>query len=162
PNFLWRAQSMGIPTFLVNARLSERSYRGYKRFGFLFRPLFASFTGVGAQNQGDAAKLRELGCRPEAIQVVGNLKFDAAKLDERRRVDVPELLGKIGAPGGGLILVGGSTHEGEEVLLGEVFLRLRERFPDLFLVLAPRHFERCREVGRELVARGLKCAYRSE
>src|SRR5713226_6228932 len=45
PNFLWRARDLGKPIFLVNARLSDRSYRGYKRFGFLFRPLFASFTG---------------------------------------------------------------------------------------------------------------------
>jgi len=57
PNFLWRANQMQIPVFLINARLSQKSYRGYKRFGFLFRPLFASFTGVGAQNEEDAAKL---------------------------------------------------------------------------------------------------------
>jgi 3-deoxy-D-manno-octulosonic-acid transferase len=162
PNFLWRARSMGIPVFLVNARLSDRSFRGYKRFGFLFRPLFASLAGVGTQNQADAAKLQELGCRPEATHVVGSLKFDAAKLDERRRVDVPELLAKVGVPPGARILVGGSTHPGEEALLADQFLRLRARFPDLFLVLAPRHFERSREVGRELNARGLKCSYRSE
>ncbi len=89
PNFLWRARALGIPLLLANARLSDRSYRGYKRFGFLFRPLFASFAGVGAQNEADAARLREVGCRPEAIRVVGNLKFDAARLDERRTLDVP-------------------------------------------------------------------------
>jgi 3-deoxy-D-manno-octulosonic-acid transferase len=66
PNFIWRLRDMRIPAFLVNARLSDRSYRGYRRFGFLFRPLFASFEGVGAQNEADAARLRELGCRPEA------------------------------------------------------------------------------------------------
>ena len=63
--FLWRARDLGIPLFLVNARLSDRSYRGYKRFGFLFRPLFASFAGVGAQNEGDAARLRELGAKQD-------------------------------------------------------------------------------------------------
>ena len=131
-------------------------------FGFLFRPLFASFAGVGAQNEADAARLRELGCRPEAIRVVGNLKFDAAKLDERRLLDVPALLRQLGVPAGAPVLVGGSTHAGEEALLAEQFLRLRERFPDLFLVLVPRHFERSREVGRELEARGVKFAYRNE
>ena len=60
------------------------------------------------------------------------------------------------------ILVGGSTHDGEEALLAEQFLRLRTRFPDLFLVLVPRHFERSREVGRELRQRGVKFVYRSE
>jgi len=161
PNFLWRARDMGIPIFLVNARLSQRSYRGYKRFGSLFRPLFGSLAGVGAQNEADAASLRELGCRPERIRVVGSLKYDAAKLDERRLVDVPAMLGQLGLAPGARILLGGSTHRGEEALLAEQFLRLRARFPDLFLVLVPRHFERCREVGRELEARGVKFVYRN-
>ena len=162
PNFIWRARNLHIPLFLVNARLSDRSYRGYKRFGFLFRRLFATFAGVGAQNEGDAARLRELGCRPEAIQVVGSLKFDAAKLDERRPLDVAAMLRQLGVPPRARLLVGGSTHAGEEGILAEIFLHLRERFPDLFLVLVPRHFERSREVGRELSARGVKFAYRSE
>ncbi len=162
PNFLWRAQDYGLPVFLVNARLSPGSYRGYKRAGFLFRPLFGSLAGVGCQNEADAARLRELGCRPEAIRVVGNLKYDAAKLEERRLIDVPELLRQIGVPAGARLLVGGSTHAGEEAILAEIFVRLRERFPDLFLVLVPRHFERGKEVGRELSARGVKFIYRSE
>jgi 3-deoxy-D-manno-octulosonic-acid transferase len=148
--------------FLVNARLSERSYPRYKMFGFLFRPLFASFKGVGAQNEADAVKLRELGCRPEAIRIVGSLKFDAAKLEERRVLDVPGMLRQLAVPAGARVLVGGSTHAGEEALLGDLFLKLRERFPDLFLVLVPRHFERSREVGRELEARGIRFVYRNE
>lgn len=162
PNFLWRAQYRRVPVFLVNARLSEPSFRGYRRFGLLFRPLFASLTGVGCQNEADAARLRRLGCRPEAIRVVGNLKFDAAELVERRLLDVPRLLRQAGVPSDARILVGGSTHAGEEALLADVFRRLRARFPDLFLVLVPRHFERGKEVGRELESRGIKFVYRSE
>jgi 3-deoxy-D-manno-octulosonic-acid transferase len=162
PNFLWRARDLGIPVFLVNARLSDRSYRGYQRFGFLFRPLFAALTSVGAQNEADAAKLRNLGCRPEAIHIVGSLKFDAAKLDERRLLNVPALLRQLGVRAGARVIVGGSTHPGEEAILADQFLRLRGQFPDLFLVLVPRHFERSREVGRELEARALRFAYRSE
>jgi len=144
PNFLWKARQLGIPVFLVNARLSDRSYPRYLLFGFLFRKLFASFTGVGAQNEADAARLLRLGCRPEAIQIVGSLKYDAAKLEERRLVDVPEMFRKLGVPPGARVLVGGSTHAGEELLLAQCYLRLRARFPDLFLVLVPRHFERSR------------------
>lgn len=162
PNFLWRAHDYNWPVFLVNARLSDRSYRGYKRFAFLFKPIFALFAGVGAQNEADAAKLRELGCRPEAIQIVGSLKFDAAKLDEIRLLNVPAMLRQLAVPPGAPILIGGSTHSGEEAILAEQFLRLRKRFPDLFLILVPRHFERGHEVGRELDARGVKFAYRSE
>lgn len=162
PNFIWRANERNTPLFLVNARLSDRSYRGYKRFGGLFKPLFASFTGVGAQNEADAVKLRELGCRPEAINIVGSLKFDAAKIDERRLLDVSRMLRQLGVPEGARLLVAGSTHAGEEAILAEQFLRLRQRFPDIFLVLVPRHFERGKEVGRELTERGVKFIYRSE
>ncbi len=162
PNFITRARQQEIPLFLVNARLSDRSYRGYKRFGFLFRPLFAAFTGVGAQNEADAARLRTLGCRPEVIRVVGSLKFDAARIDEKRPIDVPALLRQLGVAADAQLLIGGSTHAGEEGILAGIYLRLRERFPKLFLILVPRHFERSREVGRELEARGVKFAYRSE
>jgi 3-deoxy-D-manno-octulosonic-acid transferase len=114
------------------------------------------------QSNEDAVRVRELGCSPEAIHVVGSLKYDAAKLDERLPLDVPSLLRRLGVPPEARLLVGGSTHAGEEALLAEQFLRLRSRFPDLFLVLVPRHFERSKEVGRELKQRGVKFVYRSE
>jgi len=161
PNFLWRARDLKVPVFLANARLSDRSLRGYKRFGFLFQPLFASLAGVGCQNKEDAARLREAGCRPEAVHVVGNLKFDAAKLDERRTLDVPALFRQLGVPPDAPVLVGGSTHDGEEVLLADMARRLRARFPNLFLVLVPRHFERSQEVGQKLRQRGVKFACRN-
>jgi 3-deoxy-D-manno-octulosonic-acid transferase len=162
PNFLWTAQHLGIPTFLVNARLSEKSFRGYRRWGFLFRPIFASFSGVGCQNEADAARLRELGCRPEAIEVVGSLKFDAAKLEERRLIDVSRLLGQLGVPPDAPVIVGGSTHAGEEGILAEAFVRLRSRFPKLFLIVVPRHFERGKEAGREIAEKGVRFAYRKD
>lgn len=162
PNFLWRARDLGIPLFLINARLSERSFRGYRRGSFIFRKLFASFAGVGTQSETDATRLRELGFRPEAIHVVGSLKYDAAKLDEKRVLDVPAMLRQIGVPEGAQLLVCGSTHPGEEALLAEQFLELRKQFPKLFLVLVPRHFERGKEVGRELQELGVKFIFRSE
>jgi len=162
PNFLWRAHELHIPVFLVNARLSKRSYRGYKRFGLLFRPLFRKFAGVGCQNDADAQRLIELGCRPETVHVVGNLKFDAAKLEERRLVDVPALLRQVGVAPSSRILVAGSTHAGEESIMGQVFMRLKNVFPDLFLVVVPRHFERGKEAGRDLSQQGVRFIYRSE
>jgi 3-deoxy-D-manno-octulosonic-acid transferase len=162
PNFIWRAQSQRTPLFLVNARLSDRSFRGYQRFGFLFRPLFAAFTGVGAQNEADAARLRELGFRPDAIRLTGSLKFDAAKLEERRALDVPAMFRQLGVRDGVPVLVCGSTHNGEEGILADLFLRLRQQFPDLFLVLVPRHQERSRAVAAELESRNINYVYRNE
>ncbi len=162
PNFLWRAKRLGIPLFLANARISDRSFPRYKRFGFLFRELFGAFVGVGCQNEADAQRLREVGCRPEAVRVLGNLKFDAAKLGERRTLNVPALFRQLGVAEDALILVAGSTHAGEEVILENIARRLRSRFPNLFLVLVPRHAERCHEVGRQLRAQGVKFIYRNE
>ena len=161
PNFLWNAADRGIPLFLVNERLSEKSFRGYKRFGFLFRPIFRSFAGVGCQNESDAARLRALGFPAEKVHALGNLKFDEAQLEERRPLNVLHLLAQLGLKKGAPVFVAGSTHAGEEAILAEIFLRLRQKFPDLFFVLVPRHFERGKEVGRELENRGVKFIYRS-
>lgn len=162
PNFLWSLQRREVPHFLVNARLSERSRRGYKRFGFLFRPLFAGFTGVGAQTEADAAMLCDLGCKREAVHVIGSLKFDAAKLDERRTLNVNGMLAQLGVPSDALIFVGGSTHDGEEKILAAVCQKLRKRFPKLFPVLVPRHHERGAAVGDDLKSIGVRFAYRKD
>jgi 3-deoxy-D-manno-octulosonic-acid transferase len=161
PNFLWRARDLKIPVFLANARLSERSFPRYKKFGWLFGPLFASFAGVSCQNEDDARQLREVGCRPENVQVVGNLKFDAAGLTEKRSLDVRSLLKQIGVADDALILVAGSTHDGEELLLVDMAARLRKKFPNFFLILVPRHFERCPELAKKLKAHGVKFILRN-
>ena len=162
PNFIWRLRDLKVPLYLANARLSDRSFPRYKRFSWLFRPLFAAFDGVGCQNEEDAQRLREVGCRPEAVQVVGNLKFDAAKLSEQRNLDVTSLLAKIGVAPGTPVLVAGSTHDGEELLLAKIVERLRVKIPNLFLILVPRHFERCKDLGAQLRAAGIKFIYRNE
>ena len=115
-----------------------------------------------ARTKPTPQRLRAVGCRPEAVQVVGNMKFDAAKLDEQRALDVPAMLRQLGVPADALMLVAGSTHDGEEIILADIVKRLREKFPKLFLVLVPRHFERCRELGQKLAARGVKFFWRSE
>jgi len=162
PNFLWKAQALGIPLFLANARLSERSYRGYKLVSFLFGPLFRAFAGIGCQNEADARRLRELGACPAAVRVVGNMKYDAARLDDHRQLDVPSMFRQLGVPADAKIIVAGSTHDGEEGLLAQTFKRLRENCPNLFLVVAPRHFERARAAGQDIAAQGVKAVFRTE
>jgi 3-deoxy-D-manno-octulosonic-acid transferase len=93
---------------------------------------------------------------------VGSLKFDAARLDDHRTLDVAAILRQLGVPQIARVLVAGSTHPGEEAMIAEQFLRLKSRFQDLFLVLVPRHFERTKDVTRELRERGVKFALRGE
>lgn len=161
PNFIWKAQKRGIPLFLANARLSRRSFRGYRRFGFLFRPLFEAFEGIGAQNDAEAERFRGVGCRADRVRVTGNLKYEAAIAVEPASINVPGLLKQVGANGDTPILIGGSTHDGEEVLLAEIAQRLRAQFPKLFLILVPRHFERSNEIARKLRERGVKLLFRT-
>jgi len=162
PNLLWQAQDRDIPLCLVNARISERSFRGYGRFAVLFRPIFSRFRAVGCQQAGDAQRLIALGFPAAAVLPVGNMKFDAAQPDARPGLDVPGLLRQIGVNTNAKLLVAGSTHPGEEAILAEMWPRLRRRFPDLFLILVPRHFERAKEAGQALAARGIPFVYRSD
>jgi 3-deoxy-D-manno-octulosonic-acid transferase len=161
PNFVWRAHDSRIPMFLINGRLSQRSYPRYRKLGFLFRQLFSKFTGVGVQTAQYARQFQEIGCRPPAVHVTGNLKFDAARIDTKQSLNVQALLRQAGAPNDALVIVAGSTHAGEEEILADMFLRLRKEFPLLFLVLVPRHFERARDAGRA-VGKKLRMVYRSE
>ena len=162
PNFLWGLQARRIPHFLVNTRISGKSYQGYRRFRFLFRRFFAGFTGVGAQSEPDAKRLVELGCNNKVVRVFGSCKFDGTGIGRDRLLDVPNLLQSLGVPVGAPLLVGGSTHSGEEEILARLTKRLRKKHPDLFLVLVPRHAERGRKVGEALARLGVHFVYRNE
>ena len=146
PNFLWTAQKKDIPVFLVNARLSERSFNGYQRFGVLFKKIFNSFATVGCCDEKDKERLIKLGCKPESVFITGNLKFDTSSAIGGGNLDVRGLLNKIGVFPNARIIVGGSTHNGEEEVLTRTFINLKKQFPDLFLILVPRHFERAKSV----------------
>ncbi|MGH7977726.1 MAG: 3-deoxy-D-manno-octulosonic acid transferase [Limisphaerales bacterium] len=161
PNFIWQARRREIPMFLANARLSDRSFSGYKRYGVLFRQLFASFEGIAAKNEAAAGRFRAVGARPESVRVSGNLKYDAAAAIEPGGLDVSSLLKQVGVDEESPILIGGSTHDGEELILAQIAGRLRAQFPNLFLVLVPRHFERSNEIARKLREAGIKLFFRT-
>ena len=161
PNLFWQAKAAGVPMHLVNARLSEKSFRGYHRFGFLFRPLFATLQSAGVHDEADAKRLAELGTESKAIAVTGNMKFDGAFEAHTDAVDARALMRKLGVADNAPVLVAGSTFEGEEILLAELLPQWREAFPDLFLVLVPRHFERASAVLEQLKSTKLKVARRT-
>ena len=162
PEFFWQAKKRGVPICLANARLSDKSHRGYRRFGFLFREHFSALRAVGAPTIADVGRLCDIGCRDEVTEMTGNMKFDGTSNNLDRKLDVPALLRRLGAVKDAPVLVGGSTHDGEERLLAEMFPRLKEYCPGLMLILVPRHFERARAVGEQLRALGQRFVFRSE
>jgi 3-deoxy-D-manno-octulosonic-acid transferase len=137
PNLLNGCFRRGIPVAVVNARISDRSWPRYRRVRFFFRPLLQRLARVLAQTETDAVRLKAIGCHPDRIAVAGNLKFDV-RVD--KEAEATRLL-KILAPDLRLI-VAGSTLDGEESALLQVWPRLLAADPQLVLVLAPRHPER--------------------
>ena len=172
PNGLWTAQDHRVPTALVNARLSPRSERRFRSFRRLAPPLFGALDLVCVPEENDRSRWQSLGVPPDQIEHTGSIKFDDAPpapavlnaspnapgADQAERAEVlATLSGSLDA----LVLLAGSTHPGEEKLLAEQYLRLRTHFPDLFLVVAPRHVERTPQIRAELETLGLRVALRT-
>jgi 3-deoxy-D-manno-octulosonic-acid transferase len=145
PGFLHALRVRRIPAVLVNARLSPQTLRSYLRFRELFTPALNVFDMICPQSKNEASRYLEVGVNPEKIGPIGNLKFDAAVQDlspqNRQRI-----LKKCGIGRDDLVWIAGSTHMGEEEIVFEVFNRIREKHPQLRLILVPRHPHRSQEV----------------
>ncbi len=153
PNLVEGCRRTGTPLAMVNARLSERSARGYRRAGSLARDAFGHLAAIGAQTEADGRRLTTLGAR--WLQVTGNIKFD---------ITPPEAMLALGETfrnriGPRQILLAASTREGEEGPLLEAFAS--QCPPEALLVLVPRHPQRFDEVARLVGRSGLKLQRRS-
>lgn len=153
PNLLFEFKRQQIPVVLVNARLSEKSFRGYRRVRFLMGSVLGCFTQILAQTPQDASRLEALGA--QSVTVMGNLKYEAPEgtLEE----SVTWLKGAAERP----VLVVASTHPDEETLLCPLLQAALEQIPQLQIILAPRHPERAGEVENLLVDRGFSVLRRS-
>ena len=163
PNLVHGAGRRGVEVSLVSARLSLKSERYYRKFRFLAAPVFAMLTRVCVQEEEDVARWRELGVEDGDIMHFGSIKYDSHGVTQP--IEVENFSALLSEQLGGIprrILLAGSTHPGEEALIGNVYCRLRERFQDLFFVVAPRHVERLEQVLADLRGIGLKPALRSE
>ena len=159
PNLAAEAHARRIPLVLVNARLSPRSERRFRRFRFFVAPTFRLLDLVCVQELEDADRWHRLGVERSRIWHTGSIKYDPADIDSNADVQgIDHLAVKPEPP----VLFGGSTHRGEEELLGKVFLRLRQKFPSLCLFIAPRHVERVREIRAQLQALSLQVGLVSE
>lgn len=160
PNLAATAKARRLPLALVNARLSPRSERRFGRFRRFVAPTFRCLDLVCVQEARDIVRWESLGVRREVIHEVGSIKYDPSQTEADLTTPL-RILANLGVVPGRPILLGGSTHPGEEEILGATFLRARAEFPDLFLILAPRHAERTAEVRAVLEGAGLRVALRS-
>ncbi len=159
PNLLRGVKRADIPIILFNGRISQRSYRFYLPLRFFFRGVLKNFAALCLKSNADRKRMVSLGADPGAIHVTGDIKFHQIvqpseiagtrlRRELRLATDVP-------------VLIAGSTHEGEEALLLQVFKELRLDLPQLILLLAPRHLQRIPRVEKVLGSQGVRWVKRT-
>ena len=149
PNLIAAAQQHGANVAVINGRLSEKSYRGYRRIARIVRPAFRNVDLIAVQNEDYAARFCRLGARPERVAITGSIKFDGART-RRDNSETQRLAQLAGIDAHDVVLLAGSTQDPEESLALSVFEKLAAEFPRLRLILVPRHPERFDEVAAML------------
>lgn len=135
PNFAIECKKRGIKLYVINGRISDSTFKTYNMFRFIFKPFLNLYTGIFTQSDDDNNKFLKLGANPETTRKMGNLKFDIKK---------PQ--GVNFDKGNSRVLLAGSTHQGEDKIVLDVFKKLKEKHSDLKLIIAPRHLTRTDEV----------------
>ena len=161
PNFIRMAKKMGIPLFLVNARVSDRSAPRYKAAKWFFGEVLGCFMRIFAQSDLDKARLVAAGAPAEKVEVTGSFKFDVAHRNEAKEKELREWVGE------GRILLGGSTWPGEDEVLLKIYKGIVEASGAAgvralpLLVIAPRHFEKADAIEANIRKYGFACVRRS-
>ncbi len=137
PNTIREFKKREIPVILINGRISEKSFKGYQKLGFFIKDILKNIDKFCMQNELYADRIMKLGAIPESITVTGNFKFDT-----RPPAVMPEWTKLLH----GRIIIAGSTHHPEEEIILNAHMNLKQDFPALTLILAPRHPERFKEV----------------
>ena len=164
PNFIRQARKYGIPVFLVNARVSDRSAPRYRLARWFFADVFRCFLRIFAQSDLDKARLVAAGAPADAVEVTGSFKFDVARRSPEKEAELRAWLAANGVREDAKVIVGGSTWPGEDEVLLKIYKRLLEkenRNGRLVLVIAPRHFEKADAVEANVRKAGFECVRRS-
>ena len=166
PNLIRAAQRHGARVAVINGRLSENSFRGYRRARWLLRGVFARLDLVAVQDATYAERFRAMGAAPDRVHVTGSMKFDGAQT-ERDNPKTRELATLAGFGNDDVVFLAGSTQEPEEQIVLDVFRQLSLRrlggdHPRLRLVIVPRHPERFDEVAHLIERSGLRWQRRSK
>ena len=163
PNLLRSAHARKIPLLLANGRVSDHSAPGYRRLRFFFGPVLHCFDTILVQSELDRSRLLAAGGPDDRIHVSGSVKFDITPPSAAKTAAAIETLSIAGiTPGTDCILLGGSTWPGEELALANAWRTLSPKFPNVRLVLVPRHFERGNELAAELSNHGFSVIRRSK
>lgn len=148
PIFADACKRLNIPLFTINGRMSDSTYSCYKFLKLFFKHVLANYTGILTQSQEDADKLISIGANPEIVKVMKNLKFDVKKSNDTVAIGQE----------GHRIIIAGSTHKGENEIVISAFDNLKKDFPDIRLLIVPRHTNRTPEI-KDIIKRETKLTY---
>ncbi len=154
PNLIRAARRQGAKVAVVNGRLGEKSFRGYRRIRPLVARLLRQIDLIASQDETYAERFRALGARAEAVHVTGSMKYDGAQTD-RNNPTTQRLAALAGFSAEDIVFLAGSTQEPEEAMVLETFRELSRQWPRLRLVLVPRHPDRFDAVAKLLDASGI-------
>ena len=161
PNLVRAARENGARVAVINGRLSQRSFAGYRRIRPLAASLLRRIDLLAVQDDAYAERFRSLGAGPDSVHVTGSMKYDGAQTD-RANPATQRLAALAGFGGEDIVFLAGSTQEPEEAVAVSVFRQLLPEWPKLRLVLVPRHPERFDSVGRLLDASGIAWQRRTD
>ncbi len=159
PNFFRQCGIRSIPLYIVNARLSEKSARGYRKIPSLFLPAMANLTAIAAQTREDVERFIAIGADEKKVVKTGNIKFDLEISDQI--VEQGKALRNTVFPGR-LVWIIASTHRGEDELFLQTYKQVKQQFAALLMVLVPRHPERFVEVQKLCIKERLNVVMRTE
>ena len=162
PNLVSKANRLNVKVSIINARLSNRSESRYKRFSFFSAPVLRMLNLVCVQDEADIKIWDSLGVNLDKIYFTGSIKYDASHIKTPSRLgEFRELLSRVLLGNQRKIMLAGSTHPGEELMIARKYKILKEKFPELFLIVVPRHVERCKSIIEEISKEGLDVELRS-
>ena len=150
PTFAACCKNNNIPLYVINGRISDATFKSYRLMKPFFAQLFKNYTGIFTQSEQDREKFIKIGAPSDKTEVMKNLKFDVKRIDADFDL------------GGERIIIAGSTHKGEDEIVLNAFTKLKKEFPDIKLLLAPRHLTRENEVKALVEKTGLPYGLRSE
>lgn len=160
PNLLDILNKKNIPSFMINGRISDRSFKSYIKYSFIFAPVFAMINRCMMQSELDAERIISAGALPGNVSVAGNIKYD--EISAYMSADRAGIYGLFGYRETDVIFVAGSVHPGEDREVVDAYLAVKERRPELKMIIAPRKFDKIGLLYDHLGAKGVRYEKRSE
>jgi len=158
PNLISYLYRKNIPIITVNGRISDRSFKGYLIIKLLLKAILEKITLFCVQTERDAKRLIFLGVLEDKIKITGNMKFDIKDYTGFKK-DHIDYRSKLKLDSGDRLFVAGSTHPGEEETILEVYKRIQIDFPNLKLLIAPRHPERAKDITQIVSRFGFRAVF---